>query len=189
LFDGEKLRRLIQALLRPNATLQVVDAICVRREFRYAAEQRNLGGRSGDLNSPTAELQRNLSVRFDRIGRQKICLKIRRNYHPICGCVTAVMAGLAIGVATCNDEAQEKETAVTCTNPVSAASWQITIDYRNSTVDSHPAEITRGAISWFDPKDGGNYTLDLRSGDLTGIVASSTGGYFRRARCSLEKSP
>ena len=149
MFDGEKLRRLIQALLRPNATLQVVDAICVRREFRYAAEQRNL------------------SVRFDRIGRQKICLKIRRNYHPICGCVTAVMAGLAIGVATCNGEAQEKETAITCTNPVSGASWQITIDYRTSTVDSHPAEITRGAISWFDPKDGGNYTLDLRSGDLT----------------------
>ena len=179
----------IQALRRPNATLQVVDAICVRREFRYAAEQRNLGGRSGELNSPTAELQRNLSVRFDRIGRQKICLKIRRNYHPICGCVTAVMAGLAIGVATCNGEAQEKETAVICTNPVSGASWQITIDHRNSTVDSNPAEITSTSISWFDPKDGGNYTLDRRSGDLTAIVASSTGGYFRRARCSLEKSP
>jgi hypothetical protein len=99
------------------------------------------------------------------------------------------MAGLAAGVATCSGEPQEKETAVTCTNPVSGASWQITIDYRNSTVDSNPAEITRTAISWFDPKDGGNYTLDLKSGDLTAIVASSTGGYFRRARCSLEKSP
>jgi hypothetical protein len=103
--------------------------------------------------------------------------------------VVGVMAGLAIGVATCNSEARENETAVTCTNPVSGVSWQITIDYRNSTVDSHPAEITRSAISWFDPKDGGNYTLDLKSGDLTGIVASSTGGYFRRARCSLEKTP
>jgi hypothetical protein len=99
------------------------------------------------------------------------------------------MAGLAVGVATWNSEAREKETAVTCTNPVSGVSWQITIDYRNSTVDSHPAEITRSAISWFDGKDGGNYTLDLKSGDLTAIVASSTGGYFRRARCSLEKIP
>ena len=85
--------------------------------------------------------------------------------------------------------AQQSATVVTCTNPVSGASWQITIDYRSATVDTNPAEISRGAISWFDPKDGGNYTLDLGSGDLTAIVASSTGGYFRRARCSLEKSP
>jgi alkyl sulfatase BDS1-like metallo-beta-lactamase superfamily hydrolase len=102
--------------------------------------------------------------------------------------MTAVMAGFAVAVAIRNGEAQEHRTAVTCTNPVSGASWQITIDYRNASVDSNPAEITRTAISWFDPKDGGNYTLDLRSGALTAIVASSTGGYFRRARCSLEKS-
>jgi hypothetical protein len=97
------------------------------------------------------------------------------------------MAALAIGVATWNGEAQEKAVAVTCTNPVSGTSWQITVDYRNSTVDAHPAEITRTAISWFDPKDGGNYTLDLNSGALTALVASSTGGYFRHARCALEK--
>jgi hypothetical protein len=101
----------------------------------------------------------------------------------------AVIAGLAIGIATCNSEAQEKETAVTCTNPFSRASWQITIDYGNSTVDSNLAKITQTEISWFDPKDGANYTLDLKSGDLTAIVASSTGGYFRHARCSLERSP
>jgi hypothetical protein len=113
--------------------------------------------------------------------RGKICLEIRRNRHPACRTIAAVMAGFAA--------AQQSATVVTCTNPVSGASWQITIDYRSATVDTNPAEITRSAISWFDPKDGGNYTLDLRSGDLTGIVASSTGGYFRRARCSLEKSP
>jgi hypothetical protein len=121
--------------------------------------------------------------------RGKICLKIRRNRQPNCRCIVAVTAGLAIGVTTWSSEAQEKETAVTCTNSVSGASWQITIDYRNSTVDSHPAKITQTDISWFDGKDGGNYTLDLKSGNLTAIVASSTGGYFRRARCSLEKSP
>jgi hypothetical protein len=62
------------------------------------------------------------------------------------------------------------------------------IDYRKSTVDSHPAEITRAAISWFDPKDGGHYTLDRTSGNLTASVASSTGGYFRHERCRLEES-
>jgi hypothetical protein len=95
------------------------------------------------------------------------------------------MAGLAIGIATCNGEVQEKETAVTCSNPVSGASWQIKIDYGNSTVDSNPAKITQTKISWFDPTDHGNYTLDRRSGDLTAIVASSTGGYFRHGHCSL----
>ena len=29
---------------------------------------------------------------------------------------------------------------------------------------------------------------DRRSGDLTASVASSTGGYFRHGRCSLEKA-
>jgi hypothetical protein len=120
--------------------------------------------------------------------RGKICLKVRRNRHSLCRDVKALMAGLAVGVATCSSEARESKTAVTCTNPVSGASWQITIDYRHSTVDSYPAEITRTTISWFDRKDGGNYTLDLDSGALTAIVASSTGGYFRRARCNLEKS-
>jgi hypothetical protein len=120
---------------------------------------------------------------------ERICLKIRRNRHPIRRRAMAVIAGLAIGIATCNSEAQEKETAVTCTNPFSRASWQITIDYGNSTVDSNSAKITQTEISWFDPKDGANYTLDLKSGDLTAIVASSTGGYFRHARCSLERSP
>ncbi len=103
--------------------------------------------------------------------------------------------GLAAGIVgltglvlpTINCYAQESETALTCTNPANGMSWQIMIDYRKPTVDSNPAEISRAGISWFDPKDGSNYTLDRRSGDLTATVASSTGGYFRRARCTLEK--
>jgi hypothetical protein len=117
-----------------------------------------------------------------------MCLKVRQSCRPAGRRVTAVIAGFAVAVATCYGEAQENQTAVTCTNPVSGASWQITINYPNSTVDTNPAEITRTAISWYDPKDGGNYRLDLRSGDLTAVVASSTGGYFRHARCGLEKS-
>ena len=95
------------------------------------------------------------------------------------------LAGLAL--PTIDGYAQESETALTCTNPANGMSWQILIDYRKPAVDSNPAEMTRAGISWFDPKDGSNYTLDRRSGDLTATVASSTGGYFRRARCTLEK--
>ena len=104
--------------------------------------------------------------------------------------LAAGIAGLAAGLAvpTINGDAQEGETAITCTNPVSGTSWQIMIDYRKATVDSNPAEIKRAEIFWFDPKDGGNYTLDRKSGDLTASVASSTGGYFRHGRCGLEQS-
>jgi len=93
-------------------------------------------------------------------------------------------AGLAVSMTGAG---QEGETAITCTNPVSGASWQIMIDYRNATVDSYRANISKAEISWFDPKDGGNYTLDRKSGALTASVASSTGGYFRRSQCSVEK--
>ena len=104
--------------------------------------------------------------------------------------LASAIAGLAAGLAvsTINCDAQESETAITCVNPVSGTSWQIVIDYGKSTVDSNPAEITRAGISWFDPKDRGSYTLDRKSGDLTASIASSTGGYFRRGRCRMEKS-
>lgn len=99
--------------------------------------------------------------------------------------LTAGMVGLFLGwaVAASGGEARPDRTALTCTNPASGAAWQIVIDPRTSTVDSHPAEMTRSRISWFDPEDGGHYTLDRRSGALTASVASSTGGYFRHARC------
>jgi len=43
LFYGKKQQKpLIQPHRRPNVTLQVIDLICVRAKFRYAAEQRNL---------------------------------------------------------------------------------------------------------------------------------------------------
>jgi hypothetical protein len=102
----------------------------------------------------------------------------------------AGIVGLAAGlfVPTVNAEAQQSASTITCTNPASGTSWQITIDYRNATVDANPAAITATAISWFDPKDGGNYTLDRKSGALTASVASSTGGYFRHGRCTLETS-
>jgi hypothetical protein len=105
--------------------------------------------------------------------------------------LAAGIAGLAVGlVAPTNGDAQQSEipTAITCTNPVSGTSWQIMIDFAKATVDSNRAKITPAEISWFDPRDGGNYTLDRKSGDLRASVASSTGGYFRHGRCSPEKS-
>jgi hypothetical protein len=103
--------------------------------------------------------------------------------------LAAGIAGLAAGlvVSPISGEAQESETRLTCTNPMSGTSWQIAIDFDRATVDSNRAKITGAKISWFDPADGGNYTLDRKSGDLTASVASSTGGYFRHGRCSLEK--
>jgi hypothetical protein len=62
------------------------------------------------------------------------------------------------------------------------------IDYDRVTVDSNPAQISAAKISWHDAKDGGNYTLDRVSGNLTVIVASSTGGYFLYDRCALKNS-
>ena len=79
--------------------------------------------------------------------------------------------------------AQHGETAMTCTNPVSGATWQVRIDYDRRTADSNPAEISEAKVSWHDATDGGNYTLDRKSGELTVIVASSTGGYFLHHRC------
>jgi len=80
--------------------------------------------------------------------------------------------------------AAEPATILTCTNPVSGYHWQIKVDFERSTVDSNPARITSTEISWRDGTDGGNYTLDRKSGDLTVIVASSTGGYFLHDRCT-----
>jgi len=100
--------------------------------------------------------------------------------------LTGLTAGLA--VAGGQGAAQPSQTTVVCSNPAGGVSWEIMIDYRNATVDANPARITPAQISWFDPKDGGNYTLDRNSGKLLASVASSTGGYFRHGRCDLEKA-
>jgi hypothetical protein len=87
------------------------------------------------------------------------------------------MLTVALAAAAGGGEGQHGEAAPTCSNLASGASWQIRIDYDKATVDSYP---------WHDPTDGGNYTLDRKSGELTVIFASSTGGYFLHHRCKLE---
>jgi hypothetical protein len=98
--------------------------------------------------------------------------------------IAVLIAGTAVPVIA--NAAQLGERTIRCTNPASGATWQIRIDYARSTVDSNPARISDAKISWHDAKDGGNYTLDRKSGRLTVIVASSTGGYFLYDQCRLE---
>lgn len=104
--------------------------------------------------------------------------------RPLAAGIAALAAAAA--VPAMSGEARHGETALTCTNPASGASWQIRLDYDRATVDSNPARISDAKISWHDATDGGNYTLDRKSGKLTVIVASSTGGYFLYDRCGLE---
>jgi hypothetical protein len=100
---------------------------------------------------------------------------------------SAAIAALAAGVAIpgFNGRAAAGEIAITCTNPVSGASWRIAIDYESRTVDSNPARISDTEILWRDAKTGWKYTLDRKSGALTVVLASATGGNFLYDRCNL----
>jgi hypothetical protein len=75
--------------------------------------------------------------------------------------------------------------AVTCTNVASGTNWQINIDYDHGTVDSVPATISDTQIAW-QTGDGHHYKLDRKSGDLTLVLASSTGGSFIYHHCKLD---
>jgi hypothetical protein len=99
---------------------------------------------------------------------------------------TAAIAGLAAAAVAASGRVAEAEgVAVTCTNPFSGATWQIAIDYDLKTVDSNPASIGETEISWRDAKDGWRYTLNRKSGALTVVLASATGGNFLHDQCRL----
>ncbi len=99
--------------------------------------------------------------------------------------LTVIAGALALIIATpVASLAQHDVKAVTCTNNSSGASWQINIDYDQSTVDTIPASISTGEISWHTA-DGQYFKLDRKSGDLTVVLASSTGGSFLYDRCKL----
>ena len=101
--------------------------------------------------------------------------------------LAAAIGALALVIAVpAISSAERGETAMTCTNPASGATWKIRVDYDQKTVDSNAARISDTEISWHDVNDGGNYTLDRKSGKLTVVVASSTGGYFLWDRCGPE---
>lgn len=95
----------------------------------------------------------------------------------------ALFAALLPG-AVAAAEGPHGEASMTCTNPASGHKWQLKIDYDHATADAYPANISDAKISWKDASDGGSYTLDRKSGELTAIFASSTGGFFLHHRCS-----
>ena len=100
--------------------------------------------------------------------------------------LAAATSSVAVAAAIAFSSAHAQgEVPVTCTNPFSGTKWQIVINYDRNTVDSFPAKITQAAISWHDDRDMGNYTLERKTGNLTVVVASSTGGYFLNDHCDL----
>ncbi len=100
--------------------------------------------------------------------------------------LAAGILAAGIGMHAANAQAAGTGGTITCTNPYSGATWRISVDYDRGTVDSNPARISEGEMSWHDAKDNSNYTLDRKSGKLTVIVPSSTGGYFLYDRCKPE---
>jgi hypothetical protein len=97
-------------------------------------------------------------------------------------------AALVVGIATpaISADAQHGERAITCMNTSSGTTWQIKVDYDHVTVDTNPASISERTIAWRDANDGWRYSLDLRSGDLTVVFASSMGGNMYFHRCQLD---
>jgi len=95
------------------------------------------------------------------------------------------IAVVALGVAAPQGGLAAREIPVVCTNTASGVRWTIRIDYDRHTVDSNSARISQTEISWHDAHDRSNYTLDIKSGALTAVAASSTGGYFLYDHCKL----
>jgi hypothetical protein len=96
---------------------------------------------------------------------------------------TVVARGAALAAGTLVSPVFGAEAVLGCTNVVSGTAWEIKINFEKSTVDSNPARITNTEIAWHDATGGGNYTLDRKTGQLTAIFASSTGGYFIHHLC------
>jgi hypothetical protein len=102
--------------------------------------------------------------------------------------LTGLAAVLVVGIAApaIGNEAQHGERSITCVNKSSGTTWQIKVDYDHGTVDTNPASISDTKIAWRDVNDGWRYTLDLKSGDLTVVLASSMGGNMYFHRCLLD---
>jgi hypothetical protein len=114
----------------------------------------------------------------------RIKAMLKRRSFSACARTAAVVALPAIS-AFGSGAAHAETVSITCTNPVSGASWRIAIDYDLKTVDSNPASIDETQIWWRDAKDGWRYTLDRKSGALTVVLASATGGNFLFDQCRM----
>ena len=83
-----------------------------------------------------------------RSGREDVRMFLTRQ-------VAAAIAAVATCGAAASADAQPQPRAavITCTNPASGATWQISIDYDRATVDANPASVSDAEISWRDAKD------------------------------------
>src|ERR1700679_1491927 len=97
----------------------------------------------------------------------------RRKYFHLTHWIGTALVSAAVPTSL-SFGAQTAESVFNCTNLASGAGWQIKINFQTSTVDSNPARISTSTISWHDPADGGNYSLDRSTGNLTVVIASST---------------
>jgi hypothetical protein len=107
--------------------------------------------------------------------------------RPLAAITGAMAVTILTGAAAIRAETPQGSNSIPCTNPYSGATWQISIDYDHSTVDSNPARISETEIAWRDVATGWSYALDRKSGNLKVTLASSTGGNFLYDHCSLEK--
>ena len=105
--------------------------------------------------------------------------------RPLAGLAAALVIGIATPAVSAETQ-QHGERAITCVNKSSGTTWQIKVDYDHSTVDTNPASISDTKIAWRDANDGWRYALDLKSGDLTVVLASSMGGNMYFHRCLLD---
>jgi hypothetical protein len=124
----------------------------------------------------------------------KVCAHAYKNGEPPMRRVTLTRAsasticaaGFLTAFAMTGASAQHGQTPITCTNPYSGATWQINVDYDRGTVDSSPARISDESIAW-KADNGWSYTLDRKSGRLTVVLSSATGGNFLYDQCKLDK--
>lgn len=99
-----------------------------------------------------------------------------------------VLAPLAALPAAASDTKPAAE-VLHCTNPISGATWDLPLDLAKRKVASFPARINARSITWRDPVHNGRFHLDRRTGRLTIVYPSSTGGFFLTDNCRLEASP
>ena|SRR5579871_558406 len=100
--------------------------------------------------------------------------------------VPAMALACIVTVPALSIEAPHGQRAITCRNTSSGTTWQLNVDYDHATVDANPASISDRKIVWRDAKDGWRYTLDLKTGELAVVYASSMGGNTYFHRCELD---
>jgi hypothetical protein len=113
-------------------------------------------------------------------------LKMLKKFLRSAGLWAAPVLAVALLLMGARGEAAESGVLhLRCTNPVGGANWPIVIDLGQGLVDSLPAKITEGWISWREP-GGGVYELERATGNLRLRAASSTGGFFLHYVCRPE---